>query len=248
MGMQNGRIPSFRRLYQLAPVIVFAILLLTIIRASVFGGDGTPSNHFYFDIAFLLLVAVAGEIAVLYFRQPSVMVLMLLGIAMSPSAIALVWGALGQAGIGWLPSEPPEFIRDEGVLNVFAQLGAVILLFKVGIENSIDKVFSLDNFSVALLGVLVPFAAGYAYASFTGGSFAYSLFLGAALTATSVGVTVAILKDFGLLSERFARVIIGAAVIDDVLGLLALSFVQNVSGGTSRSRPSPQPSWCRSLS
>jgi len=92
-------------------------------------------------------------------------------------------------------------------------------------------VFSRENLIVAILGIIVPFVSGYLYASATGGSFIYSMFLAAALTATSVGVTVAILREAGMLQKKFAEVIIGAAVIDDILGLLVLVFITNIPAG-----------------
>lgn len=136
-----------------------------------------------------------------------------------------------------LPAEAPEILRLEEVIHVFAQLGAVILLFKVGLHNKIEGIFSRDNLIVAAAGVILPFLAGYGYAVVSGGNFAYSMFLGAALTATSVGVTVALLKEAGLVKERFAQIIIGAAVIDDVLSLLVLSFVINITTGDGSIAP-----------
>ncbi|VVC02375.1 Glutathione-regulated potassium-efflux system protein KefB [uncultured archaeon] len=153
------------------------------------------------------------------------MILMCLGVLISPSLLSIAF-----------PGMPPLF-RSEEVLQVFAQLGAVILLFKVGLHHRIEGVFRLDNVLVATAGVIFPFAAGYFYASMAGGSFAYSMFIGAALTATSVGVTVALLREFGLLEKRFSQIIIGAAVIDDILGLLVLSFVINVAGGADSVAP-----------
>jgi Kef-type K+ transport system membrane component KefB len=101
-------------------------------------------------------------------------------------------------------------------------------------HNKIERVFAFDNLIVAVSGVVLPFAVGYPYASYTGGSFAYSMFVAAALTATSVGVTVAILKEFKQLQKRFAEIIIGAAVLDDLLGLLVLSFFKVIRGCHSR--------------
>jgi len=221
----------FDRLAPLAVIAVFLLMLLSIARISVFG-DVEPEKHIYFEIVFLLLLAVAGELAVIYLRLPSVMVLMLLGILMSHSFLALGWGFLQSLDLPFaLPAQPPEILRSESVISVFAQLGAVILLFKVGLHNKIEAIFATDNLVVAASGVALPFIAGFLYASMTGGNFAYSMFLGAALTATSVGVTVALLREFGLMEKRFAQIIIGAAVIDDVLGLLVLSFVINLSSG-----------------
>jgi len=214
-----------------AIIVLFFILLLSILRASIFG-QIDPEKHIYFEIVFLLLLAVLGELVVVYTKQPSVMILLLLGALMSNSMLTLGWDFLRSLGLPIaLPSIAPDIFRAGNVINVFAQLGAVILLFKVGLHNKIEGIFKMDNLTVASAGVALPFIVGYLYASMTGGDFAYSMFLGAALTATSVGVTVALLKEFNLLEERFAQIIIGAAVLDDVLGLLVLSFVINMSGG-----------------
>lgn len=219
------------KLVPLLIVAIFLLMLLSIVRISVFG-DVEPEKHIYFEIVFLLLLAVAGELAVLYLKQPSVMILMVLGILISHSFLLMEWDLLRSLNLPVsLPPQPPQILRFEHVINVFAQLGAVILLFKVGLHNKIEGIFRLDNLAVAIAGVVLPFIVGYLYAEFTGGDFAYSMFLGAALTATSVGVTVALLKEFNMLEARFAKIIIGAAVIDDVLGLLVLSFVINLVGG-----------------
>lgn len=228
---------AIRRAFPAVIIATFLILLFTILRASVFG-DVEEDKHIYFEIVFLLLLAVVGELAVIYLKQPSVMILMVLGILISPSFMALAWGFLGQLGLPFaMPPEPPHILRSEQVMHVFAQLGAIILLFKVGMHNRIEGIFSRDNILVAVSGVVLPFAVGYAYAVSAGGDFAYSMFLGAALTATSVGVTVALLKEFGLVQERFAQIIVGAAVIDDVLGLLVLSFVINTTSGGGALEP-----------
>ncbi len=213
---------------------IFFLLTLSVIRTSVFG-EVEGEKHIYFEIVFLLLLAVAGELLVTYTKQPSVMILMILGLFMSPSFLVLSWSFLHSLNLPFaLPPDPPEILRLENILSVFAQLGAVILLFKVGMHNKIERIFAFDNLIVAIAGIVLPFAVGYIYASYAGGSFAYSMFVAAALTATSVGVTVAILKEFKLLNERFAEIIIGAAVLDDILGLLVLSFVINITGASGQ--------------
>ncbi len=217
-----------KKIATLLVLVVFLVMVFTVIRASLFD-HVEQEKHVYFEIVFLLLLAVVGELAVLYLKQPSVMILMVLGILMSGSFIDHAWEFIG--GFVDLPLHPPQILRMEEILHVFAQLGAVILLFKVGLHNRIDNIFSRDNIIISTLGVIVPFLAGMLFALFSGGSMAYSVFLGAALTATSVGVTVAVLKEAGLLEERFARIIIGAAVIDDILSLVVLSFVINIGNG-----------------
>ncbi|HQT45060.1 MAG TPA: cation:proton antiporter, partial [Candidatus Micrarchaeota archaeon] len=191
----------FAKLYPYAIIGLFALLALTVLRASLFDSMA-PEKHIYFEIVFLLLLAVLGEIVVAHFKQPSVMVLMLLGILISPSFFHFAWGFLHAIGVP-VPAAQPEIMRSEEILSVFAQLGAIILLFKVGLHSRLEGIFALDNLLVAVSGVIVPFAAGFAYATMSGGNFAYSMFVGAALTATSVGVTVALLKESRLVNQRF---------------------------------------------
>ncbi|NTV24428.1 MAG: cation:proton antiporter, partial [Nanoarchaeota archaeon] len=161
-----------------------------------------------------------------------VLVLMLLGVAISPSFMAELWKVMFSFELVSSGVAPKLFLHEE-VITLFAQLGAIILLFKVGVHSKIEKVFSKENMFVAIAGVLFPFIAGYLYAANTGGNFAYSMFLGATLAATSVGVTVAVLKDLGVLGKRFSEVIIGAAILDDILGLLVLSVVVNLAEGAT---------------
>ncbi|MBU0531974.1 cation:proton antiporter [Candidatus Micrarchaeota archaeon] len=213
---------------------IFIILVLTIIRASIFD-HVEEEKHIYFEIVFLLLLAVVGEMAVIHLKQPSVMILMLLGVLMSHSFMTMLWEPLAQ--IFPISKEVPDILRMEDILHVFAQLGAVILLFKVGLHNKIEKIFERENMIVAFLGIVFPFLAGFLYANVTGENFAYSMFLGAALTATSVGVTVAVLKEFGLLEQRFSQIIVGAAIIDDILSLLVLSLVINITSGVDSLLP-----------
>ncbi len=228
--MEKEKPRAVERIYSIAAVAVvfiFLLLVFSIFRTSVFG-HVEEEKHVYFEIVFLLLLAVVAELAVFYLKQQNVIVLMVLGILIGPSFMHLFWDFLLTLNLP-LPAEPPEIIRETDVVQVFAQLGAVILLFKVGLHSKIEKIFSKENLFVAFAGVVVPFLGGYLYASLSGGSFAYSMFMGAALTATSVGVTVALLKELKVLERKFSEVIIGAAIIDDILSLLALSLVVNIT-------------------
>ena len=208
-------------------VLLFLMLLFSLLRTSIFYGTENPDEHIIFEIVFLLLLAIVAESVVVYLKQPTVLVLLLLGIVMGPSFLSEAWGVL-HPFMPLLPEEAPKIILNTHLVDVFAQLGAIILMYKVGLHSSISKIFSGRNFVIAFLGVLVPFAAGFIFATLGGGSLVYSLFLGAALTATSVGVTVALLREAGLVEKGFAQAIIGAAVIDDVLSLLVLSLVLNM--------------------
>lgn len=114
------------------------------------------------------------------------------------------------------------------VFETLAELGVIFLLFSVGLETKVKDLLSVGKSAmlVASLGVVVPFVLGYAYISFIyGGDMYEALFLGAAMVATSVGITARVIKDMKLTDAKESRIIIGAAVIDDVLGMIVLAIV-----------------------
>ena len=123
---------------------------------------------------------------------------------------------------------------EEGhdVLEVFSELGVVFLLFMVGLETRVHDLTSVGKaaFLVAFMGVVVPFIVGFLYVKFLGdGEFYHSMFMGAAMVATSVGITARVIKDMGLMDVKESRIIIGAAVIDDILGMIVLAIVSGMA-------------------
>jgi Kef-type K+ transport system membrane component KefB len=119
------------------------------------------------------------------------------------------------------------------LLQVLAELGVLLLLFLIGLETNLKRLLSVGGASVAvaLAGVILPFAAGYGVGRWLGFPTTVSVFLGAALTATSVGITARVLADLGHLKSDESQVILGAAVVDDILGLVLLSVVSAIAAG-----------------
>jgi Kef-type K+ transport system membrane component KefB len=119
------------------------------------------------------------------------------------------------------------------LLHVLAELGVLLLLFLIGLETNIQRLLSVGGASlaVALAGMVLPFVAGYGVGMWLGYPTTVSVFLGAALTATSVGITARVLSDLGHLKSDESQVILGAAVVDDVLGLVLLSVVSAMAAG-----------------
>ena len=119
------------------------------------------------------------------------------------------------------------------VLHVLAELGVILLLFLIGLETDIQRLLSVGgaSASVAAVGVLLPFGAGYGVGAALGYPTTVSVFLGAALTATSVGITARVLSDLGHLKTDESQVILGAAVVDDILGLVLLTVISAVAAG-----------------
>ncbi len=128
-------------------------------------------------------------------------------------------------------------VHESEVLHALAELGVLILLFEVGLESDIDELLSagLQATLVAGVGVVLPFAAGYAAMHWLGYPPLVAVFVGATFTATSVGITARVLADLGRLQDPAANVVLGAAVVDDVLGLIILAVVTGAAqtGGVS---------------
>lgn len=119
------------------------------------------------------------------------------------------------------------------VLHLLSELGVIILLFAIGLETDLKKLLKVGGASsvVALVGVVLPFALGYAVCLMLGLSNITAVMAGAALTATSVGITARVLSDLNRLQEPESQIVLGAAVIDDVVGLVILAVVAGVAHG-----------------
>ncbi|HEX8201653.1 MAG TPA: cation:proton antiporter, partial [Isosphaeraceae bacterium] len=119
------------------------------------------------------------------------------------------------------------------VIHLLAELGVVILLFEIGLETDLRKLLNVGGASavVAVVGVALPFALGYAVCQVLGLSRIVAVVVGASLTATSVGITARVLADLGRLQEPESQVVLGAAVIDDVIGLVILTVVTGLTEG-----------------
>jgi Kef-type K+ transport system membrane component KefB len=122
-------------------------------------------------------------------------------------------------------------VHESEALHALAELGVLILLFEVGLESDLDELLKagLQAALVAVVGVVLPFMAGYALMHWSGYPPLVAVFVGATLTATSVGITARVLADLGRLQDAAANVVLGAAVVDDILGLIILAVVTGVA-------------------
>jgi Kef-type K+ transport system membrane component KefB len=174
------------------------------------------TDHTKVLLALFIMLAAAKLMAEVFERlkQPAVVGEILAGVIVGPSIL------------GWVvPSD---------LISILAEIGVIFLLFTVGLETKPRTIFQVGRRAmlVAVLGVILPFIAGYLVAILWDGSFVEAMFIGAALVATSVGITARVLGSMGLLDLETSRVILGAAVIDDILGLIILSLVSAVSQGS----------------
>ncbi len=134
--------------------------------------------------------------------------------------------ALGPYALGWIP--PSDTLRS------VAQIGAIFVLFSAGLETSPRDLIRVSRKAllVSVAGVVVPFVLGFAYMKLRGDTTVEAVFIAAAMVATSIGITARALADMNVLSTRTARIILGAAVFDDVLGMLVLAVVAGAASGT----------------
>ena len=144
-----------------------------------------------------------------------------------PALVGEILGGVvvGPAVLGWY--------QITAETSLFAQIGAVLLLFEVGVHTRIGEVARVGStaLGVAVLGVALPFAGGYLLGAALDLSATGRIFLGASLTATSVAITSGALRSFGALATQSGRVILGAAVIDDVLAMLIVAVAVGISDG-----------------
>ena len=137
-----------------------------------------------------------------------------------------------QVKIALTSSQGTDLIKVAYVVDIFSRYGAIFLLFMAGLESTVEELTHTgrESFKVAIIGVFAPIALGLlvTYVVMPNAPFKSALFVAATLSATSVGITARILKELKKLHTREARTILGAAVIDDILGLIILAIVSNV--------------------
>lgn len=174
-----------------------------------------PAAPVVLALAIILAAAKLGGHLATRIGQPAVLGELVVGVLL---------GNVHLSGAPWF-----EAIKADTTVDVLARLGVIILLFEVGLESTVREMLKvgLSSLFVALLGVAAPFALGWGVGALllpAAGPYVHA-FLGATLTATSVGITARVLRDLGRSQSPEARVILGAAVIDDVLGLVILAVV-----------------------
>jgi len=217
MQIQIKKLWSRRSFIVAASVLVFSLWATTAFASSDTTNSIHPAETFFWIAIILVGAKLSGLVE--RFGQPPVLGELLLGVLL---------GNLSLLGIKFF-----EPLGSNEIIHFLAELGVVILLFQIGLESNIGqmKKVGLRAFLVACIGVVVPFILGTYVAGpllLPGLSFNAYLFIGATLTATSVGITARVFKDLKKLQTPEAQIVLGAAVIDDVLGLIILAVVSAI--------------------
>jgi Kef-type K+ transport system membrane component KefB len=185
------------------------------------GASGSQSGEvleILLSLVVMLLAAKLGGDILERFHQPAVLGELIMG---------MIIGNLHLVGFMGF-----EVFKGDIVLQVLAEVGVIILLFQVGLESTVKGMMEVGvtSFLVATFGLIAPFFLGWGVAAWflPEESIYVHVFVGATLTATSVGITARVLKDIGKVQTKEGKIILGAAVIDDVLGLVILAVVAGI--------------------
>jgi len=175
----------------------------------------TETSTFVLQLSILLVAAIAGGLLIKRFGYPVALGELLVGIILGPSIFNL--------------------ISDQTTVNIFAELGAIILLFYIGLETEISDLRKqlLPSLTVGVMGAIVPLMLCYYAALGLGISNDEALFLGVVFTATSLGITIRLLKDLGKLNNPVGLTILGAGIVDDVVAVVLLSVVLSILSGAA---------------
>ena len=204
--------------------VLIAILIASAVKvyASSDGSESGSAHGFVDSLIWIGVILLLAKLSSLVEKigQPSVLGELLVGVIIGNLAL-LHFGLF-------------EGLRHDAFIPFLAELGVIILLFQVGLESNIQQMrkVGLRAFLVATIGVVAPFVLGtYVVGPWLMPDLSSNgdLFLGAALTATSVGITARVFKDLNKLSMPEAQIVLGAAVIDDVMGLVILAVVSAIA-------------------
>jgi Kef-type K+ transport system membrane component KefB len=211
-------------------LLLAAVLTMGPGMALAAGGEGQGAvSRVLFALGVLLLAANLGGLAAERLGQPPVLGELVIGIVLA-SLVVLLRGA-----------EAVAYVQSEPTLQILAEVGVLILLFDVGLETDIRALVRVGPSAllVALIGVAAPLTLGWGVAAWLlpGSPQAAHIFVGAALSATSVGITARVLKDLGKTQSPEGRIILGAAILDDVMGLIVLALVSGLATAAAGGRP-----------
>ena len=181
-------------------------------------------ENLWFQLALLITLAMVSSLVFTRLGLPKVVGQIALGILIGPSVLKIIVVEAGTATGELIP--------------LFAGFGAIIMLFLIGFECDIKEIYTRKNIVIAIGGISLPWVAGFLIAWFMlpDGDPAYdrffqSIFIGTALVATSVAITAGVLKEMGIIGSGVAKTILGAAVVDDVLGMVVLAITAGVATG-----------------
>lgn len=169
----------------------------------------------YILVIILVAAKILGELCRLV-GQPAVLGELLAGIVIGPSVLGLI-------------SDASIFSHDN-IFYLLAEIGVLLLLFEVGLETELSELIKVGKNStiIGVLGIIFPFIGSFAFCQVLGAPTMESIMIGAALTATSIGITSKVFEEIGIMQSQAAKIVIGAAIVDDIIALAILGVISAV--------------------
>lgn len=188
-----------------------------------------PHSSFITDLAIIMILASVVTLAFFKMRQPLIIGYLFAGMLIGP--LSPIWTSLLPEGQNFMGLGQVGLLSDLGLLNIFAELGVILLLFVIGIEFPYSKIRSIGKVAVGAgtIGLFLTLGVVFFVANMVGLSFFDSLFLGAALSITSTAVIVKILEDTGKIKKESSILVLGVLIVEDIIAVILIATLESVA-------------------
>jgi CPA2 family monovalent cation:H+ antiporter-2 len=188
-----------------------------------------PHSSFITDLAIIMILASVVTLAFFKMRQPLIIGYLFAGMLIGP--LSPIWTSLLPEGQEFMGFGQAGLLSDLGLLNIFAELGVILLLFVIGIEFPYSKIRSIGKVAVGAgtIGLFITLAVVFFVANMAGLGFLDSLFLGAALSITSTAVIVKILEDTGKIKKESSILVLGVLIVEDIIAVILIATLESVA-------------------
>lgn len=188
-----------------------------------------PHSSFVTDLAIIMILASVVTLAFFKIRQPLIIGYLVAGMLIGP--LSPLWGSLLPEGQDVMGIKSVGILSDINVLNIFAELGVILLLFVIGIEFPYSKIRSIGKAAVGAgsIGLFLTLGIVFYVSSLVGLKFMDSLFLGAALSITSTAILVKILEDMGKIRKESSILVLGILIVEDIIAVILIATLESVA-------------------
>lgn len=185
-----------------------------------------PRTSFITDLAIIMIIASIVTLAFFKIRQPLIIGYLFAGMLIGP--LSPIWGSIfTDKGIS---TPTGGILSDLGILNIFADLGVILLLFVIGIEFPFSKIRSIGRIAIgtATVGLFITLGAVFYFSSLLGLKFMDSLFLGVALSISSTAIIIKILEEAGKIKKESSILVLGILIVEDIIAIILLAVLESV--------------------
>ncbi len=188
-----------------------------------------PHSSFITDLAIIMILASVVTLAFFKMRQPLIIGYLFAGMLIGP--LSPIWGSVLTEGDSFMGLGKTGILSDISVLNIFAELGVILLLFVIGIEFPFSKIRSIGKIAVGAgtIGLFLTLGIVFYVSSLVGLNFMDSLFLGAALSISSTAIIVKILEDAGKIKKESSILVLGILIVEDVIAVILIATLESVA-------------------